>query len=740
MQLIDPKPPEATLAQGFSYIKRGDLGKAISVMDELIENDPYLAQAYWGRALCFECGAVNTGDIDRAIIDYSKSIVYSSDPSAVSHGRRGILYFRKGMYGEALRDLDLAVDADPFWVEARFYRGRTYLSLARDINDPGLAECDFTEVIKHSPEPFAPAYFWRAQARRLIGKENGAIADYEQSLAFDPNDALALNALAYCSEHGIGTEIDRERAERLYEKAAESGFVVAQKNLAWFYAGSGDSRGLENPELSAYWMRKAADSGDAEAQTLYGLRLFHGKGVELDAEEAALYFRLAAGQDYPPAICVLAECFEHGLGVLRNAATAFGLYEKAAGMGSASAAYNVGRCYYFGIGVGEDNEKAFEALKPLADEGDAKAQDIVGMCYENGYGVARDLKLAGKYYRDAYKQGHAHSALHLAARYRAGRGVKRSLTDAVRLYTEAAARGSSFAWVSLGRLYFEDKCDYEKAANAFRLAIEAGEENVSTWLARSLMYVKTPKARAAEAYTLLLKAFREEQDPLCAALFLCDFDYYGFCGHPINPKTAVSRVESLIPVDGSKPSGLSCAYVFLAQAAERGLGASQDTDKAVELYLKAGAVREDNGCRCFIAGFAHILYQGVGCAANREAADGFVRAEMERNPENANNEIRLLYIWSELSGNENADTAALAKIARDVLREDPGDAMAAYMLYFLNRNSPDAGKYLKNLRKNLINSPPYYRHAIERRLASAPSEVLYPLLTREIIDEFCSFG
>lgn len=739
MQLIDPKPPEATLAQGFSYIKRGDLGKAISVMDELIQNDPYLAQAYWGRALCFECRAVNTGDIDHAIIDYSKSIVYSSDPSAVSHGRRGILYFRKGMYGEALRDLDLAVDADPFWIEARFYRGRTYLSLARDISDSKLAECDFTEVIRHSTEPFAPAYFWRAQARRLIGKESGAIADYEQALAFDPDDALALNALAYCSEHGIGTKIDRKRAEKLYEKSAESGFTVAQKNLAWFYAGSGDCCGLENPELSAYWMQKAADGGDAEAQTLYGLRLLHGKGVEPDAEAAARYFRLAAGQDYSPAMCVLAECFEHGMGVSQNADRAFELYDKAAGLGSETAAYNVGRCYYFGIGVEENNEKAFEALKPLADEGHSKAQDIVGMCYENGYGVPRDLKLAGEYYRAAYKQGHAHSALHLAARYRAGRGVKRSLAAAIRLYTEAAARGSSYAWVSLGRLYFEDKCDYEKAATAFRLAIEAGEENVSTWLARSLMHSKNPKAHAAEAYELLLKAFAEEQDPICAALFLCDFDYFGFCGHPINPKAAVSRVESLIPADGSKPSGLSCAYVFLAQSAEHGLGSPQDTSKAVELYLKAGAVKEDNGCRCFIAGFAHILYQGLGCAANKEAADGFVRAEIERNPENTNNEIRLLYIWSELSSNENADREALAKIARDALRDEPGDAMAAYMLYFLNRNSPDAGKHLKKLRKILEDSPAFYSYAIKRQLENAPGEVLYPLMTREIIDEFCSF-
>lgn len=736
MQLIDPKPAEHTLAQGFSYIKKGDLGKAISVMSELIDHDPYLAQAYWGRALCFECRAVNIDDVNRAIVDYSKSIVYANDPSAVSYGRRGILYFKKGMYDEAIRDLDLAVDADPFWMEARFYRGRTYFALARDTADHECAERDFTEVVKHSTEPFAPAYFWRAQTRRLIGKENGAIADYKQALAIDPDDALALNALAYCNEHGIGTKINRKRAEALYEKSAASGFIIAQKNLAWFYA---EAEGFENPERSAYWMRQAADSGDAEAQYFYGLRLLHGKGIPLDTTAAVHYFRLAAAQDHAPAIGVLAECFEHGFGVAADKPKAYTLYEKAAGLGSTAAAYNLGRCYYFGIGTDEDNEQAFDILKPLADTGHARAQDIIGMCYENGYGVARDLKLAGKYYRDAYNQGHAHAAVHLAARYRSGRGVKQNYATAIKLYTEAAALGSSFAWVALGHIYFNYKCDYEKAANAFRLAIDAGEENLSMWLARALMHGKNSRAHAAEAYALLLKSMREEQDPLCAALFLCDFDYFGICGHPINPNAAVARVESLIPTDDAKPAGLSCAYVFLAQAAEYGLGAPQDTDKAADLYLKAGRSRGESDCRCFVAGFAHLLYQGIGTPPNPEAADEFIKAEIENNPTRANNEIRLLYLWSQLTADAPADRDALTKLARTILREEPENAMAAYMLYFLSRGGADEAKRLKNLRKSLQNASPFYRHAIERGLKNAPQTVIYPILTREVIDSYCSF-
>lgn len=733
MQLIDPKPPEASLAQGFAHLKKGDLGKAISVMSELIEKDPYLAEAYWGRALCFEYRAVNVDDIDRAIVDYSKSIVYSSEPSPLSNGRRGILYFKKGMYDEALSDLELAIDSDPFCVETRFYRGRTYLSLARNDEDTRLAEQDFSEVIKQSTEPFAPAYFWRAQARRLIGKEADAVADYERTLVFDPDDALALNALAYCNEHGIGTEINLRRARSLYEKSAEGGFTVAQKNLAWFYTGDGG--GFENPELSAYWMQKAAADGDPEAQNLYGLRLLYGRGVECDPKSAVMYFKLAANQNYAPAICNLADCCEQGLGTLQNAQEAFGLYKKAAETGSVSAIYNAGRCYYFGIGVEENNEKAFETLKSPADQGYARAQDIIGMCYENGYGVGRDIKLAGKYYREAYKQGHAHAAMHLAARYRAGRGVKKNLATAIKLYTESADRGSSYAKVCLARLYFEDKCDYDKAAEAFRLAIEAGEENLSTWLARSLMHSKNAEAHAAEAYALLQKACLEERDPLCAALFLCDFDYYGFCGHPVNPKAAVNRIESLIPNDAAPFPGLSCAYVFLAQASELGLGATRDIDKAIDLYLKAGGAKEPNGCRCFVSGFAHLLYQGLDGSPNIDAANGFIKADMENNPDNANNEIALLYIWSTLQQDKNAGRKPLIEIVRKVLREEPYDAMAAYYLYFLSRGNTDADRYLRQLRKILKVTSVFYRFAIERSLKNEPDEPLYPLLTAEIIEQ-----
>lgn len=728
MRLIDPAPPKVTLEQGFSYIKKGELGKAVKVMDALIEGDPYLAQAYWGRALCLEYRAVDLDDINAAISDYSRSIVYSSEPLSLSFGRRGILYFKAGLYEEALLDLTKALESDLFWSEARFYLGRTLLALERDENDILKAVDSFGDVITNIEKPFAPAYFWRAQALRLLGKANEAVRDYKSALDIDPDDALALNALAYCSEHGVGCKPNLSKAEKLYEKSAESGFTLAKKNLAWFYSNE-EYAGFENAERSAYWMREAANDGDAEAQNLYALRILHGKGAWRDAYQAVRYFERAAKQDYAPAICNLAECCELGVGTQKNFVRASGLYKQAADLGLEAGKYNLGRCYYFGLGINEDNDKAFEILKPLADGGHAGAQDIIGMCYENGYGTTQNLKLAGRYFRMSYHQGNAHAALHLAARYRAGRGVKKNLSSAVKLYHEAATLGSSYAYTALGRLYYEDKHDYSKAADAFRGALSENEPEAAVWLARSLLLGKNPHKNTGEIHDLLLRSFNDDENKLVPAIFLSTLELFGFIDFPLNPPAAVNRILDLIRTQ-TRADGLSCAYTLLAQARELGLGIEKDAEAAHGFYLLAEAAgRDGKGCRCFVAGLAHVLFKGVGCNPNAEAAASLLKSELQAFPDNTDSGVVLLYIWHELAANPDSDIAALTALAKKLAADEPNDVLAAYMLYFLRRNEPDSGKLLKRLDSLLVHTSPYYRQMVREHLKKYPDVVLYPVLT-----------
>jgi TPR repeat protein len=701
------------------------------VMDELIKQDAYMAQAYWGRALCYDYRSAGLEECDRAISDYTKSIVYSAEPSALSYGRRGILYFKTGQHALALEDLNRALAIDLFWNEAQFYRGRTLLALGRSKAELIKAEEDFSDVLRGVSEPFGPAHFWRAQTRRMLGRESEALQDYAAALKADPDDVLALNALGYCFQHGIGIEPNRKDAQALYEMAAEKGYTVAQKNLAWLL---GDDAG--NDAESAYWMRRAAKAGDPEAQNVYGLRRLAGKGVARDEFRAADYFRLAAEQGYPPAICNLADCHERGEGVPRDERRAFELYQKAAALGSPHGKYSVARCHYFGIGTAEDNDEAFAAAKPVADEGYARAQDLIGMCYERGHGVEQSHKMAGKYYRDAYRQGHVHAGVHLALRHRFGRGVQKNAAEAIRLLAEAAEKGSSYARLMLGRIYFEDKNDYENAARHLREALREGEGAAALLLARALLSKAKPELR--RAHRLLLRESREGEERLPAAVFLCELELMGAYGFPPSPEAALRRLEDLIAAAEGQSDlrGVSCAYSILAQAKELGLGAERDARMAYKLYLKAGAAakREPKPCRCFVAGVAHLIYQDDGDEVGDKDADSILEKEMRQ--QEPNEATKLLYIWSRLRETPleepPEDMPELIGLAEKLAKTEPRDPAAAYTLYCLKRTE----KNKKRLEEALKTASPYMRHKIERHMKERPDTPMYPFLTAGDVDNY----
>ena len=79
-----------------------------------------------------------------------------------------------------------------------------------------------------------------------------------------------------------------------FHKAAEQGDAYAQSKLAGYYV---EGKGvMENYTEAAKWARKAAEQGDAEAQWLLGLLYYEGKGVVRDEEQARYWLRQAAAQ------------------------------------------------------------------------------------------------------------------------------------------------------------------------------------------------------------------------------------------------------------------------------------------------------------------------------------------------------------------------------------------------------------------------------------------------------------
>ena len=103
-------------------------------------------------------------------------------------------------------------------------------------------------------------------------------------------------------------------------------------------------------EKAIVWLKKAADRGDADAQSELGTLL-----VAVQAyREAISWFQKAADQGQVSAQNSLAAMYENGQGVPQNYEQAALLYRKAAGNGDARAMFNIGLMNFKGHGVPTD--------------------------------------------------------------------------------------------------------------------------------------------------------------------------------------------------------------------------------------------------------------------------------------------------------------------------------------------------------------------------------------------------
>jgi TPR repeat protein len=102
-----------------------------------------------------------------------------------------------------------------------------------------------------------------------------------------------------------------------------------------------------------------AQRGDAIAQHSLGVRYRSG-GIDVPQDYAAAmsWYRKAAEQGNANAQTDLARMYQYGEGVARNYAAAGSWYRKAADQGNANAQNNLGAMYEYGMGVAQDYVQA----------------------------------------------------------------------------------------------------------------------------------------------------------------------------------------------------------------------------------------------------------------------------------------------------------------------------------------------------------------------------------------------
>jgi localization factor PodJL len=179
-----------------------------------------------------------------------------------------------------------------------------------------------------------------------------------------------------------------------------------------------------------------ANSGNAKAELLLGLKLLDGDGVSVNEAEAAKWLQRAAKQN------------------------------------EAVAAYRLGTLYERGHGVPADPAKATQWYETAAKEGNRKAMHNLAVAYAGGVGVQKDLVVAAQWFTRAANLGLADSQFNLAVLYERGMGVQQSLIDAYKWYAVAAEQGDAESKARIdalsSQLSPEDKTAAQKAAESFR--------------------------------------------------------------------------------------------------------------------------------------------------------------------------------------------------------------------------------------------------------------------------------
>jgi TPR repeat protein len=237
-----------------------------------------------------------------------------------------------------------------------------------------------------------------------------------------------------------------------YRKAADQGDAIAQSKLGWLYA---TGHGVPQDYAQAVaWFRKAAEQGKPGAQFNLGWAYEAGQGVPQDYVQAAGWYRKAADQGEADALLNLGWLYDKGHGVAQDYVQAAALFRKAAEQGNPQAQYNLGRLYGKGQGVMKDFAQALAWYQKAADQGYTGAQFNLGWAYYNGQGVPQDYAQAATWFRKAADQGDAGAQNNLGDLYENGHGVPQDYEQAAAWYRKAADKGNAVAQFGLGSLYF----------------------------------------------------------------------------------------------------------------------------------------------------------------------------------------------------------------------------------------------------------------------------------------------
>ena len=326
---------------------------------------------------------------------------------------------------------------------------------------------------------------------------------------------------------GEGTDVTEEEPEedtRNPEKAfywlkkmAESGNADAMHQLVLFYAeGFGTER---NFRKASEWMKKLLDEGLAGEDDAQFFREM------IDLKEKAETGEPEAQNDYALRLIALATNPQIDLNTDKDFEEALQWAKKSAAQNYPDGLCTLGLIYQNGLGTEKDDNRAFRLFERAAEKGHAESQNKLGEMYFGGQGTGKDPVKAFEWIMKAAQQGVPKGMENAGVLYLYGIGVEKDIQQAKYWLKKAADLGDEKAEQLLSQIGPDNEAEEgsgeQETVETVRKAAEQGSVQAMKMLAN--YYIKRPGGREDlyEAYKWAQKAAEqgdEESKKLCRQL------------------------------------------------------------------------------------------------------------------------------------------------------------------------------------------------------------------------------
>lgn len=233
-----------------------------------------------------------------------------------------------------------------------------------------------------------------------------AVRWYQMSAAQDFGPALCNLADKY--EHGTGVAQDKDKADSLYQDAADNNAAIEYYGLGQLYQNARGAGQAAAQALASYKKAEKADDEWRGVEVIQALRKMPGGEFEL---AKALLAQCDAARNNKAAVMPKGELiWQQANDIYEPEDTdtmplAFALYMHAAELGHSEAQLQVALRYWRGLGVSQDSTLAENWYRKSADQGYVEATLNLAELYETQNDIHHDAAKAREWYQKAAMQG-----------------------------------------------------------------------------------------------------------------------------------------------------------------------------------------------------------------------------------------------------------------------------------------------------------------------------------------------